>query len=226
MRLGLLFLDFSIPRHFWMKFYSVLLLTVIFWAEALVIGAEQAAADYILDAIAESSPYPRENYRRYSRKLTQTLATLDDQQLANVLDVNYTSFKAALAAPDNGTPRDGWEGDGTLDQEEKNKRLQDLVKLTKGGHFEDRSDELTGRAKQQLDRIVEYLRRYPDDRLLLRGMGKQEDGGAGLGQKRADAAFNYLKSLGVNPSRIEAKGENYEGNDFRALHDGIQIDVL
>jgi peptidoglycan-associated lipoprotein len=72
-------------------------------------------------------------------------------------------------------------------------------------HFEFDQSILSDTAKQNLNKKAQWLKDYPAAKALIEGHC-DERGSAeynlALGQKRAEAALNYLTSLGINASRI------------------------
>jgi peptidoglycan-associated lipoprotein len=72
-------------------------------------------------------------------------------------------------------------------------------------HFEFDQYILSDTAKQILDKKAQWLKSHPSAKVLIEGHC-DERGSAeynlALGQKRADAAMQYLVSLGVNENRI------------------------
>jgi peptidoglycan-associated lipoprotein len=94
-------------------------------------------------------------------------------------------------------------------KEEEAKRLQ---AASNKAHFESEDiyfefDQtiLSDTAKQNLTKKAQWLKDYPAAKALIEGHC-DERGSAeynlALGQKRAEAAMNYLTSLGINASRI------------------------
>ena len=94
-------------------------------------------------------------------------------------------------------------------KEEEAKRLQ---AASNKAHFESEDiyfefDQtiLSDTAKQNLNKKAQWLKDYPAAKALIEGHC-DERGSAeynlALGQKRAEAAMNYLTSLGINASRI------------------------
>jgi peptidoglycan-associated lipoprotein len=72
-------------------------------------------------------------------------------------------------------------------------------------NFEFDQSILSDAAKQNLNKKAQWLKDYPSAKAMIEGHC-DERGGAeynlALGQKRAEAALNYLTSLGINASRI------------------------
>ena len=72
-------------------------------------------------------------------------------------------------------------------------------------YFDSDSSELSPAAKATLRRQVRWLRAHPDHRILVEGHADERgtrDYNLALGERRANAAKNYLVSLGVSADRI------------------------
>ena len=72
----------------------------------------------------------------------------------------------------------------------------------------DKSD-LSSSAQQNLNRLVDVLKKYPDTNIEV--IGHTDDKGSdqynqGLSERRANSVSSYLKNNGVNSSRITTKG--------------------
>jgi len=86
---------------------------------------------------------------------------------------------------------------------------------------------LTSESLKNLDRKVEILNKYPEIRLVIYGktcdLGK-DTYNYKLGQKRAEAARNYLISKGIAPERLESstlskfQPERPNTNEYNRLH--------
>ena len=74
------------------------------------------------------------------------------------------------------------------------------------GHFEFDKSDLTPETKAELDRAVKILQDNPDAVIELQGstdsVGSDVYNQA-LGERRAKAVFDYLKSKGINPNRLK-----------------------
>jgi peptidoglycan-associated lipoprotein len=94
-------------------------------------------------------------------------------------------------------------------KEEEAKRLQAASNKanfeSEDIYFEFDQTILSDTAKQNLNKKAQWLKDYPAAKALIEGHC-DERGSAeynlALGQKRAEAAMNYLTSLGINASRI------------------------
>jgi peptidoglycan-associated lipoprotein len=94
-------------------------------------------------------------------------------------------------------------------KEEEAKRLQAASNKahfeSEDIHFEFDQTILSDTAKQNLNKKAQWLKDYPAAKALIEGHC-DERGSAeynlALGQKRAEAAMNYLTALGINASRI------------------------
>ncbi len=89
-------------------------------------------------------------------------------------------------------------------QEEQQRRLLDMVH--KDIHFEFDSYTLSEEAKEILGAVAEYLHQHPN--LTIRIEGNCDERGStrynlALGEKRANAAKEYLGYLGIDASRID-----------------------
>ncbi len=95
-----------------------------------------------------------------------------------------------------------------LREEEARRQKEHLEKArfeSEDIHFEFDQAILSDTAKQNLNKKAQWLKDFPAAKVLIEGHC-DERGSAeynlALGQKRADAAMNYLTSLGINASRI------------------------
>ncbi|MFZ3216758.1 MAG: peptidoglycan-associated lipoprotein Pal [Candidatus Acidiferrales bacterium] len=76
----------------------------------------------------------------------------------------------------------------------------------KDAYFDFNKADIRGDARDALAKSAEFLRSYPDVRVTIEG--HCDDRGSteyniGLGERRAQAAKNYLISLGINASRMD-----------------------
>jgi len=74
------------------------------------------------------------------------------------------------------------------------------------GHFEFDKSTLTPETKAELDRAVKILQDNPDAVIELQGSTDSVGSDAynkALGERRAKAVFDYLKSKGINPNRLK-----------------------
>jgi outer membrane protein OmpA-like peptidoglycan-associated protein len=74
------------------------------------------------------------------------------------------------------------------------------------GHFEFDKSNLTPETKAELDRAVKIMQDNPDTVLELQGSTDSVGTDAynkALGERRAKAVFDYLKSKGINPNRLK-----------------------
>ena len=73
-------------------------------------------------------------------------------------------------------------------------------------HFVPDSDQLSLDSEQQLDRQVEWLKKYPKYNVLVEGHCDPDEGTReyclGLGQRRAQNTKQYLSKF-IDPSRVE-----------------------
>lgn len=73
-------------------------------------------------------------------------------------------------------------------------------------YFDTDKSELRPDARDALTKDAEFLRSYPDVRISLEGHCDERGSteyNLGLGERRADAAKNYLVSLGITANRID-----------------------
>jgi len=73
-------------------------------------------------------------------------------------------------------------------------------------HFEFDKSDLTPETKVELDRAVKILQDNPDAVIELQGSTDSVGSDAynqALGERRAKAVFDYLKSKGINPNRLK-----------------------
>ena len=71
--------------------------------------------------------------------------------------------------------------------------------------FDTDSTSIRADAAQTLDRQAQWLARYPNYAITIEGHADERgtrDYNIALGERRANAAKNYLVSLGVSPGRI------------------------
>jgi len=84
----------------------------------------------------------------------------------------------------------------------------DVNKLLSGTmiHFDFDRAELTDSSRERLQALAEVLKKHSDLRIRIDGNCDEagtEEYNLALGQKRADAARQYLSTLGVAPGRLE-----------------------
>jgi len=84
----------------------------------------------------------------------------------------------------------------------------DVNKLLSGTmlHFDFDRAELTDASRERLQALAEVLKKHTDLRIRIDGNCDEagtEEYNLALGQKRADAARQYLSTLGVSPNRLE-----------------------
>lgn len=74
------------------------------------------------------------------------------------------------------------------------------------GHFDFDKSDLTPETREELDRVAKIMQNNPDAVLELQGhtdsIGSEEYN-KGLGDRRAEAVFDYLNSKGINPNRLK-----------------------
>lgn len=78
------------------------------------------------------------------------------------------------------------------------------------GLFETNSFDLKPEAKEKLDAYADYMKRHPEDSIIITGY--TDDRGAAaynqkLSQKRANAVKKYLEEKGISGDRITAEGK-------------------
>ncbi|SUP54015.1 Inner membrane lipoprotein YiaD precursor [Weeksella virosa] len=75
--------------------------------------------------------------------------------------------------------------------------------------FDYNSENLTSKAKNSLDKLIQVFKEYPDTNLLIVGhtdnVGSQNFN-LPLSEKRARSVVNYLVSKGISSSRLTSKG--------------------
>ncbi len=84
----------------------------------------------------------------------------------------------------------------------------DVNKLLSGTmiHFDFDRAELTDSSRERLQALAEVLKKHSELRIRIDGNCDEagtEEYNLALGQKRADAARQYLSTLGIAPSRLE-----------------------
>ncbi len=78
------------------------------------------------------------------------------------------------------------------------KALQDV-------HFAFDASDLSSEAKDRLQAIADFLKQFPKVRIQIEGNCDERgtvEYNLALGERRTSAAFDYLKSLGVDPQRM------------------------
>lgn len=102
--------------------------------------------------------------------------------------------------------RRAWQRGGRESQEEGSMMSSERHSALSPVYFAFDSARLDDSAQQTLRRNAEWLKENPDDRVMVEGhcdeRGTNEYNMA-LGQRRADSAFNFLRSLGVRADRLE-----------------------
>ncbi len=116
---------------------------------------------------------------------------------------------------------DGPEGSGSLERpfaqlaDPQWERLREIGTLkVRPIVFQSGTSELTYNGKQELDKAVEYLRHYPNFRVVIKGhTGLSGDAKANrqLSQARADAVKRYLQvTYSINENRLRSVGYGSE----------------
>ena len=92
-----------------------------------------------------------------------------------------------------------------LAEEPADEPAQDLAELESAVYFEFDSATLSDSARAKLKENAEWLQQNPGEELLIEGhtdeVGTNEYNIA-LGQQRAQAAYDYLIRLGIDPDRL------------------------
>lgn len=68
------------------------------------------------------------------------------------------------------------------------------------------SSSISSAAKSTLDKQIAFLKKYPELKAIIEGHTDERGTSAfnlGLGERRANAALNYMKSQGIEASRFE-----------------------
>ena len=110
--------------------------------------------------------------------------------------------------PQQPETRNGYQdGDGCPD--EVPPELADLTGIMEGVNFDTDSDRIKTDGRENLDRAVEILKKYPDLRVEVSGHTDSKGGyryNVDLSQRRADSVKQYMVDAGVDGSRIETRG--------------------
>ena len=78
--------------------------------------------------------------------------------------------------------------------------------------FAERETHLTPEAKVTLDRLIVFLRDYPEVRVDLEGHAHdfdEEERDLQISKRRAEAAYDYLVAQGVAPERLKTSAYGY-----------------
>ncbi|MDF1814248.1 MAG: OmpA family protein [Verrucomicrobiales bacterium] len=162
----------------------------------------QITADTIATHCHNDSGIPKENYLEYGEKLAKTLALLSPAALARVLE---TSEQVLLSAGDS-----------------LNEAL-DLENI----EFPIMSSTLPTAAKGPLGSIAEYLVENPGAKIEVEGHVSLDFFGAqALSEARANAAKDYLISLGIDESRIETVGKGFTEPIEGSMKENQRIEFL
>ncbi len=172
-----------------MVHFRLVILSFIALAGTTLSYGQQIDVDTILDAIAADSPYPRDNYRRYSRKLSQTLAMLDAEQLGRVFQQQTTVDPTVDPDPPQDVPN-----------------IYDEISLGKKNYFRRYKAEMSPEGMAELDKVADYLKANPQYNILIRSNTGHDD--QQLSDDRAKAGLDYLVSLGIPASRIQTFSNN------------------
>ncbi len=88
-----------------------------------------------------------------------------------------------------------------------NQSLNELFEQNvKDAYFDFNKADIRGDARDSLAKTAEFLRSYPQVRVTIEGHCDERGSteyNIGLGERRAQAAKNYLVSLGINASRMD-----------------------
>lgn len=162
----------------------------------------QITADTIAMHCQNDSGIPKENYLEYGEKLAKTLALLSPAALARVLETNE---QVLLSAGDS-----------------LNEAL-DLENI----EFPIMSSTLPAAAKGPLGSIAEYLVENPGAKIEVEGHVSLDFFGAqALSEARANAAKDYLISLGIDESRIETVGKGFTEPIEGSMKENQRIEFL
>lgn len=160
-----------------MRLLLITLLTAFFVGNVNCFGY-QIDAQYIAGKIGADCSKPSDQYLEYGEKLARTLNQLSSEQLARV-------FGEPVSVEVDEEP--------TLNEE------LDLSDI----NFDSGSANLTPAAKEELDKVVEFLAGN-DSVILIEGHTRKDR--MSLSENRAISAKSYLVSKGVDPTRIETIG--------------------
>jgi peptidoglycan-associated lipoprotein len=88
-----------------------------------------------------------------------------------------------------------------------NKNLSELFEQNvKDAYFDFNKSDIRGDARSNLTKTAEFLRSYPQIRVTIEGHCDERGSteyNIGLGERRAQAAKNYLVSLGISADRMD-----------------------
>ena len=90
-------------------------------------------------------------------------------------------------------------------EEERMRRERAMADLTEPIYFDFDRSELQTHAREALQRKGEVLRDYPEFRIRIEGHADERgtvEYNLALGERRADAARQYLVDLGIDPDRL------------------------
>lgn len=87
------------------------------------------------------------------------------------------------------------------------------VNFDSGILFQVNSAELSANAKRDIDKLAKTLKEYPGTNVIIEG--HTDNSGSyelnqRLSERRAEAVASYARSLGVERSRLQAKGYSYD----------------
>lgn len=116
-----------------------------------------------------------------------------------------TVKKADPAIVSTGTTSPPLSNDGQKQSEQGNEQRVALQSMLEKVYFDFDSSTLSPKARQALSKNFELLKQHPQGKILVEGHCDERGSDAynlALGQRRAQAAVNYLITMGVPTSRL------------------------
>jgi peptidoglycan-associated lipoprotein len=125
------------------------------------------------------------------------LASCSRKRQPETEDVVRTQPPETVVQPDT--------GEDTRDAEEEAMRERAMASIQAPIYFDFDRSELKPEAREVLNQKAEALRQYPDVRIRIEGHCDERgtvEYNLALGERRAEAARQYLIDLGIDPDRL------------------------
>jgi peptidoglycan-associated lipoprotein len=120
-----------------------------------------------------------------------------------------TTYKITATGPGGTATSDArvTVGAAALEAPAENKSLSELFEQNvKDAYFDFNKSDVRADARDNLAKTAEFLRSYPQIRVTIEGHCDERGSteyNIGLGERRAQAAKNYLISLGISATRMD-----------------------
>lgn len=177
--------------------------------------------EIIASSCSADSGRTSEQYYEYGVKLAKTLDQFSAEELSRIF-ASPTIVSGSRNTESNPIPESLANGNQTLNE------FLDLAPINFGGA----SSELTSESTTELDRVFVFLNENPNTRIMIEGHSSISDSRSQrISDERAAAAREYLIGLGIDESRIESVGRNFDEPIYNDRHQNelnrrIEIELI